>query len=302
MPAWIIWTLLTLISWGVWAILFRLMGDSLSSAQSQAVSTLGVIPILAALCLMKDVPHPGNRPRGVLLALGSGILSCLGNVACYEALNHAKAATVVPLTALYPLVTVLLAVPLLKERVNLWQLIGIGASLAAIYLFNVPQAPGMEAGLASRWLLLPVAAILFWGITQLMQKVATSEISPRSTAIWFLVAFVPVAGVVLIQDPLPSDLSPQTWALAAAMGLALALGNLTILLAFGAGGKASIIGPLTGLYPLVSLPISIFGFHEQLSQREAFGIGLALLAVVLLAAQSDPDSASPPIIESTGAP
>ena len=43
----------------------------------------------------------------------------MGNVACYEALNHAKAATVIPLTALYPVVTVLLAVPVLKERIAL---------------------------------------------------------------------------------------------------------------------------------------------------------------------------------------
>lgn len=300
MPAWIIWTLLTLTSWGVWAILFRLMGDSLSPAHSQAISTLGVIPILAALCLMKDVPTSGNRLRGILLALGSGILSCLGNVACYEALNHAKAATVVPLTALYPVVTVLLAVPLLNERLNRLQWIGIGLSLAAIFFFNVPQGTGVETGLASRWMLLPLAAILLWGVTQLMQKVATSEISARSSAIWFLAAFIPVAGAILFENPLTTGLDLRVWALAAAMGFALALGNLTILLAFAAGGKASIIGPLTGLYPLVSLPISIVGFQERLNQREICGIVLALLAVVLLSVQSEPDSAAPPKIESTG--
>ena len=149
MPRWIAWTLLTLVSWGIWAILFRLVGDEISPAHSQAISTLGIVPVLLALALVKDPPGTTNRWRGTLLALGSGVISCLGNVACYEALNHAKAATVIPLTALYPVVTVLLAVPLLKERLNLLQWIGIGLSLSAIYLFNVPQGTNAETALAS---------------------------------------------------------------------------------------------------------------------------------------------------------
>ena len=297
MPLWIAWTLLTLVSWGIWAILFRLIGDEISPAHSQAISTLGILPVLAALWLVKESPGTCNRRRGILLALGSGILSCLGNVACYEALNHAKAATVIPLTALYPVVTVLLAVPLLKERLNLLQWIGIGLSLAAIYLFNVTQGTDAEAGLASSAMLLPFAAILLWGVTGLMQKAATNDVSARASAIWFLAAFFPVAGLILLKDPLTSDLAPRTWALAIAMGFTLALGNLTILLAFSSGGKASIIAPLAGLYPLVSIPIAIMGFHERLGWREAWGIALALAAVVLLSLQSSPDRVTPSTIE-----
>ncbi|MEX2091341.1 MAG: DMT family transporter [Pirellulales bacterium] len=297
MPLWIAWTLLTLVSWGVWAILFRLIGSDISPAHSQAISTLGILPVFAALWLVKESPGTCNRRRGILLALGSGILSCLGNVACYEALNHAKAATVIPLTALYPVVTVLLAVPLLKERLNLLQWIGVGLSLAAIYLFNVPQGTDAEAGRVSSAMLLPLAAVLLWGITGLMQKAATNDVSARASAIWFLAAFFPVAGLILLQDPLMGDLAPRTWALAIAMGFTLALGNLTILLAFSSGGKASIIAPLAGLYFLVSIPIALVKFHERLDWREAAAIALALAAVVLLSLQSKSDHATPSTME-----
>jgi transporter family protein len=311
MPRWIAWTLLTLVSWGLWAILFRMIGDELSPAHSQAVSTLGIIPVLAALWFLHDVPPAGgNRRWGVALALGSGIVSCLGNVACYEALNHAKAATVIPLTALYPVVTVLLAVPVLKERIALAQCLGIALSLVAIYLFNVPQGVAAEAeatgaALASpggRWILLPLAAILLWGITGLMQKAATNHISARASAQWFLAAFIPVAALILWRDPLPSGVSPQTWVLTAALGFTLALGNLTILLAFASGGKVSIISPLAGLYPLVSIPIAIAAFHEHVGWREAWGILLALAAVVLLSLQSESDSAAPSTLSTDVSP
>jgi hypothetical protein len=68
----------------------------------------------------------------------------------------------------------------------------------------------------------------------------------------------------------------------------LALGNFTILRAFATGGKAAIIAPLAGLYPVVSIPIAIAYFGERPGAMQAWGIVLALVAVVLLAIESEP--------------
>lgn len=294
MPRWVAWTFLTLVSWGLWAILSKWinqLGAGASEAQLQVVSTLGVLPILALLWFTPDPGPSSNRRRGVLLALGSGIVSCVGNIAYYAALGDAKAATVIPLTALYPVVTVILAVPLLKERVNAWQWFGIAVSLSAIYLFNVPTESGVEQGITSRWMLLPLTAIVLWGFAALMQKAATNDVSARESAIWFLAAFLPVAGIIQLYDPLPSGIPASTWWLAAALGFALAFGNLTILLAFASGGKASIIVPLAGLYPVVSIPIALVALGDRIGWRESCGIVLALTAVVLLSIQSDPEPA-----------
>lgn len=295
MPRWIAWTLLTLVSWGIWATLFHVIGDRVSPALSQAISTLGVLPVLGALCLMKDPAGAANRRRGIWLALGSGVLSCLGNIACYEALNHGKAATVIPLTAMYPVVTVLLAVPILKERLNPLQWLGIGLSLTAIYLFNPAEIDAGGVGWSSQWMLLPLAAIVLWGVTGLMQKAATNDVTARVTAIWFLSAFIPVGVAILLSESLPTGLDWQTWLLTILLGFTLALGNYTLMQAFASGGKASIIAPLAGLYPLVSIPIALVGFGERLGWRETSGVVLALIAVLLLSLQSD----SPAIPTST---
>ncbi len=292
MARWLFWTLATILTWGIWAILYRLIAGDLSEAHSQAISTLGIVPILAALALADDSRAAENRARGIWLAFGSGVLSCLGNIACYQALSHAKAATVVPLTALYPLVTITLAIPILKERFNLIQMAGIGLSLVAILMFNVQQGTEDAHALVSPWLLMALAAVVLWGATGLMQKMSTNHISARSSAVWFLAAFLPVAGVILLFDPLPSGISTRTWSLAAALGFTLALGNLTILLAYSSGGKASIITPLAGLYPLVSIPIAIVALGEELGGREVVAIVLALTAVVMLSYQSQAESAS----------
>src|SRR5204863_3926911 len=123
-----------------------------------------LVPVMCALGLSRRLTVTGTRSRGSLLATVAGALTCLGNIAYYDALERgAKVATVIPLTALYPLVTVLLAMLVLKERLNLVQWLGIALSLAAIYLFNVPQ----EERFLSAWLLVALVPITLWGIAGL---------------------------------------------------------------------------------------------------------------------------------------
>ncbi len=294
MPRWLFWTLLTLLSWGIWAILCREIGDSLSQAHIQVVSTLGVLPILAVMWFLPDSPPAGDRRLGTWLAFGSGIVSCVGNIPYYGLLSQgAKAATAVPVTALYPVVTILLAQAVLKERINRPQLVGIGLSLAAIYLFNVQS----EKGLVSWWLAMAMVPIVLWGVTALMQKLATDHISGRASSIWFLLAFFPVAGMIVLVDPLPRGIPLSIVALSAVVGFALAFGNLTFILAFASGGKASVIAPLAGLYPVVSIPIAIVAYGERLDWREGVGIACALAAVVLLSYQSPPAPAASVLAE-----
>ena len=278
MPAWFAWSLLALVSWGAWAIIGRLV-DSLSAAQSQALSTLGMLPIIAILPLLGRKEAPRNPRKGTAIALAAGILSCLGNVTYYEALNRGqKAATVVPLTAMYPLVTILLAVLLLRERLNRFQLAGIVLSLGAIYLLNVSSTEG----LFSSWMLFALPPIALWGITGFLQKLSTNDIPGERSTLWFLLAFVPAAAIIIAMRPPPSGLPAKIWLWVLALGFFFALGNLAILLAFARGGKASIITPLTALYPIVSIPLAVFAFGEKVSLREGTGIFLALVSVAAL--------------------
>jgi transporter family protein len=280
MPAWLVWTLITVVAWGVWSFIAKLLEDVIASpAHGQAVSTIGILPVLIGLYAMKETRGPGNRTTGIGLALGSGIISCLGNIAYFDVLGRgAKAAAVIPVTALYPIVTILLAVPLLKERINVLQWLGISLSVMGIYLLNVRS----NDQVISTWIIYALGPIVLWGVCGLLQKMATNHISARLSAIWFLLSFLPVAVVTLWYDPLPSGLPARAWILAAAFGFTLALGNLTVLLAFESGGKASIIAPMCGLYPLVGIPLAIVLLQERIGWRETAGIGCALAAVALL--------------------
>ena len=298
MHRWLLWTLLAVVCWGVWALLGKLVGDSISPALTQALSTIGLAPVMVMLGLsirLKNIrseplalEQARSRPisvrfAGPLFAFVAGILTCLGNVSYYTVLNSgAKAATVVPLTALYPFVTILLAMLLLRERLNLLQLSGLGLSLVAIYLFNVQQ----EQGLVSSWLLVALIPVVLWGIAGLLQKLTTNHCSSELSTLWFLSAFVPVAAWIVLAKGFPPPLTAGTWVIVTALGLTFALGNFGLLAAFANNGKASIITPLAGLYPIVSIPIAIVLLHERISWREGVGILLALVSIAALSYES----------------
>lgn len=279
-------------SWGMWAVLSKVIGGALSPAHSQALSAIGFVPVLAILAFLPG-KAPGEAPRvlrGTLFAAAAGLVTSLGNLAYYAALQRGeRAVTVIPLTALYPLVTILLAVPLLGERLGRAQRAGAALSLLATYLFNVPS----EAGLISGALVHALPPILLWGLSGLCQKISTAHLSGERSALVFLAAALPVSLVILLREPAPvASMTPRMWALVVALGLFFALGNLGILLAFARGGKASLIAPLGGLYPLVGVPVAIAFLGERASIREGLGLAVALIAVVALALEAP--TASPP--------
>lgn len=276
---WLAWTLVALFSWGLWAALSKLLGDALSPGLSQALSTLGLVPLLVPLLWSQHGNLRSASRRGTALAVLGGVVTCLGNVAYYAALNRGgKAATVVSLAALAPLVTLTLALVVLRERLNRVQVAGALGSLVALWLFNVQT----DGGLLSPAVAYAILPITLFGLSGFMQKLATNHLSGELAALWYLGAFLPVALWYGVREPWPTEITARTWSLVLALGFFLALGNLAVLAAFARGGKASVISPLSNLFPLVSLPLLLL-LGERIGPREWAGIAVALLAAVGLA-------------------
>jgi drug/metabolite transporter (DMT)-like permease len=72
-------------------------------------------------------------PVAVLAAFG-GIIDMLANALYMVAAQQGPLSTVVTLSSLYPASTVLLARLILGERLNPWQVTGVGCALAAVAL------------------------------------------------------------------------------------------------------------------------------------------------------------------------
>lgn len=284
MDTWPVWTLVAVASWGFWGVLSRLLGDAVSPELGQSLSTLGLIPLLVPLAFREG---PGLRRasgRGIGLALAGGLVTCLGNVAYYSALHRGgAAATVVTLSALAPIATLTLAMALLRERLNRMQIAGAGCALVALGLLNVQP----DGALLSPVVAYAIPPILLFGISGFLQKVATQHLTASQAALCYLGAFIPVALWYGLREPWPAAIPPRAWILVVGLGFFLGLGNLAVIAAFAAGGKASVISPLSNLYPIVSLPLLLL-VGDRIGPREWAGIALALVGAVGLGWEGSP--------------
>jgi drug/metabolite transporter (DMT)-like permease len=275
--------------WGGWGLLSKPLSNAMSPWQVQTLSFIGELPVILILLLSKQLTAGADLRRGFWLAFGSGVLGSLGNVAYYAALaSGAKAAAATPLTALYPVVTIGLALAVLGERLNRVQAAGAVLSLAAIWLFNV----GTDASWLSPWIALSLLPIGLWGVAALLQKVAAGCASSELVTAGFLLGAFPVALLTPVFVSFDWQLGIGTWGLLCGLGLLFGLGNLALILAYGNGGRASVVTPLAGLYSIVTIPLAVLLLGEQIGWREGLGIGVALVAAALLSYESGDTTAS----------
>lgn len=138
LPRWLWWSILAIFSFGAWGVVSKVAVDYTSPMVNQVIFTLGLLPVVLAAALSKNFASGRNRRKGAVFGFITGILGGTGNIMFFLALDEGgKASTVVPVTGLYPMVTVFAALILLREKLNRVQAVGIALALGAIVLLNV---------------------------------------------------------------------------------------------------------------------------------------------------------------------
>ena len=139
------------------------------------------------------------------------------------------------------------------------------------------------------WFWFAVITLMAWGVVGLLQKLSTNYISAESSLIWLVVGF-------LLLEPLfypgKAVLHYSGWNLTWALlsGVLNALGAWALFAAMKSGGKASVICPLTALYPLVVVLLVPFILRESITLLQATGVLCALIAVALLSTEPQPEA------------
>ena len=130
-PKWLRHCLLCIGWWGVFGFLAKLGSNDSSPSNLQVLFTGGMVPLILVALVRSKLRVETDR-RGIAYGVLNGILAGLGSLAYFAAMSRGQASIVGPVTSLFPLVTVVLALLLLKERINRLQGIGIILALVAI--------------------------------------------------------------------------------------------------------------------------------------------------------------------------
>jgi bacterial/archaeal transporter family protein len=129
MDTWVFYACVATLCWGVVGLLQKLGTNRISSRSLLVWLVVGFAAMLPLL--WRDGALAGLGWRVSLIGLLGGVANGLGSWALFEALERgAKASVAVPMTALYPLVTIVLARIFLAETLTFRQWVGIALAVA----------------------------------------------------------------------------------------------------------------------------------------------------------------------------
>jgi len=135
-PVWLWYALLCIFWWGLWGFLSKVGSEAASPMQMQILFTLGMIPVAVGMLLQmrwKLDRDSGGARYGILCGIATG----LGTLGYYAALREQNASVVTPVTGLFPVLTIVLAFVVLRERLNRVQMGGMLLALASIVILSI---------------------------------------------------------------------------------------------------------------------------------------------------------------------
>ncbi len=124
---------------------------------------------------------------------------------------------------------------------------------------------------------------IFWGLWGFIPKITTRYISPTSAVVYEALIGLPVALIIMAIMRFQIQTEPRGIVLASITGVLGLLGALGYLVAV-TRGPVSLITAFVALAPALTILLAMVFLGETLAVRQWVGVGMALVAVLLIAA------------------
>jgi len=279
---WLFYALITTLFWGVWGAFIEIPEKAgFPATLGYAVWSLTMIPP-SVFALYRINWELDRDRRSVFLGSAVGFLGAGGQLFLFQALRQGPAYIVFPIISLYPVLTIFLSIVFLKEKAHLRQWTGIVLALIAMFFLSNPQInPDGSSG--TGWLILVIIVFLMWALQAFAMKFSNSVMKAESiffymTATALLLA--PVA-VAMTDFSVPVNLGFRGPWLAAIIQILNSIGALTLVYALRYG-KAIIVVPMTGLFPVITVILSLVFYGVIPGGILLTGLILATVAIFLL--------------------
>lgn len=126
-----------IVFWGFWGFFSKLAVEKIGF-HAGLYYAITLFAFIATYLFFTNQLFPLKfAPHGILFALLAGISGGTATIFLYLLLGKNPAGLVVAITALYPIVTLILSMIFLKETLTLPQTIGFALALVALVLMNL---------------------------------------------------------------------------------------------------------------------------------------------------------------------
>jgi len=135
MASWFFNSLVALVCFGFWAFLPKIAVRYISPKSAVIYEVLGVFTA-GCFFFLATGRNIDTDVRGILPAVLTGVVGTIGFLCFLYALTAGSVSVVATLTALYPAITILLAVVFLKESITFRQVAGMGLAIFSVILLS----------------------------------------------------------------------------------------------------------------------------------------------------------------------
>jgi len=256
-----------------------------STQQDSPISTLFRAWIIEGLLLLPLVIwqfNPTFTPLLLFKIAAYSLILVFGYLFFYKSLEIGPTSIAVPLTATYPLATVILAILFFNEILVFYQYVAIGLIILGIFLTSLNINKGVKVVSKSGVLYALFAALMFGVAVPFLDQVV-AEIGWVMTTFYqfpfgllFLYLFY---GLRMGWRPLlGKGFNKLVFSLAAAHLIGVSLFSFGLQVSI-----PSIVTPVSAAYPLVTLALVFVFFKERIAWHQMLGAISIILGIVLLA-------------------
>jgi drug/metabolite transporter (DMT)-like permease len=285
---WVGYTVLAAVSWGIWGTLTKYISDEVSPFSYQLLFTSGMLFSLPFL--LRRLKTQVVTFKGIVWGVAISCFATIGNICVYQSFTFGgKASVVIPLSNLYPLVTILIAIAFFKERIHWLNAFGILIVFPAILMLS-GQSEILYDPLAyfrttplERWTLYAFLSMIFFGVFNASQKVIANLIAPEWSYLSFIISSALISIGFIVFGLVDFSFSTRTFWVGSAAGMFDGLGVLAMYAAYAAKGKASQVSPVAAtLQQIFTIGLAILILREKLSTGETIGMLMAILGTYLI--------------------
>jgi drug/metabolite transporter (DMT)-like permease len=283
---WLLYALVTTVTWGIWGAFSEIPVKQFNFPSTMVYVVWAISMVPCAFVALKNIGWKLDvRKKTVWLGLATGFLGAGGQLILFQALKQGPAYIIFPIVSLSPIVTILLSVIFLKEKVKGWSWVGIALAVVTLFCFAYQGGGNGHAVHGYGWLIIAILVFIAWGVQSFIMKVANNY-TPDAESIFVYMA---ITGVVLIPVALlMTDFSkPINWGftgpyLTFIIQILNAIGALYLVYATRYG-KAMVVSPLANACaPVLTVIISLIIYRTVPPVIQIVGIGTAVASMLIL--------------------
>lgn len=275
---------------------------------ARAIVNIGYFAYMGATT---SQPAPfGNDGVFMMVGILAYILDGLGWILYFESIVYGPITIVGTLSATYPALTLLFAQIFLHEKLVPLQYAGVAMVLAGCLglSYSPPDPDGEGKTTSRRWIPLAICALICWGAAQTLLKYSygLGGASDKNMALYATFGGMLTLGLYgatkLLRARKTAPGGPKVPFLHSFLPMAMmAGGDLGVIVATSTG-PASIVAPLTGAYPLVTLGFAAMILKEHISKLQWACLAILLAGIGFSTIPQPPKQEEAPVQNQPVAP